>query len=259
MQNIIPIFVIAIFLFILLLGEKITKLANYRQAMIASMVPASVIGLICFAGYAISLLQLEYIINGMITGVYVFCLSSMGIAFAREVSGFEPLPVSESLIKRKGSIRKILMMLLFSTILAALMAVIGSFVFKFCLVLFHEQSKEAQAISSLPTKNIFLLFPLFLAGAGITEEAMFRLFIQSFVWKLGKKSWVSIVLSSFCFALYHLSPMDTMYKTFWEYPLSKFTSVFLVGLVLGYFYKKRGFETVVLGHTLCDYIGAVGI
>lgn len=251
-------FVIAIFLFVLLLGEKITKLANYRRAMIASMVPASVIGLICFAGYAVSLLQLEYIINGMITGVYVFCLSSMGIAFAREVSGFEPLPVSESLIKRKNSIRKIVMMLLFSVILAALMDVIGSFVLNFCLILFHE-SKEAQAIDSLPTKNIFLLFPLFLAGAGIAEETMFRLFIQSFIWKLCKKSWASIVLSSFCFALYHLSPMDAMYKTFWEYPLSKFTSVFFVGLVLGYFYKKRGFETVVLGHTLSDYIGTVGI
>ena len=233
------------------------KASKYRRVMIASMVSASVIGLICFVGYTVSLLQIN--LGAVITGVYVFCLSSMGIAFAREISGFEPLPISESLVKRKGSTRKILMMLLFSAILAALMAVVGSFVFNFCLVLFHEQSKEAQAISSLPTKNIFLLFSLFLAGAGIAEEVMFRLFIQSFIWKLCKKSWVSIVLSSFCFALYHLSPMDTMYKTFWEYPLSKFTSVFLVGLVLGYFYKKRGFETVVLGHTLCDYIAAVGI
>lgn len=246
------ILIILLFLFILLFGGKIKKWNSYRRTMISSMVPASVIGFIYVAAYALSLLQIE---RGIVTGIYIFCLSSMGIAFAREVSNFEPLPVSKSIVKRKDRIRQILMMLLFSFVLAALMAIIGSFIFNACLVLFHEQSKEAQAISSLPTKNIFLLFPLLLAGAGIAEESMFRLFIQSFVWKMCKKPWVAIVLSSFCFALYHLSPMDSMYKVFWEYPLSKFTSVFFTGLVLGYFYKKRGFETVVLGHTLFDYIG----
>lgn len=251
--------IILIFLFILLLGEKIKKLTKYRRVMIASMVPASVIGLICFAGYALSLLQIESVIRALVTGVYVFCLSSMGIAFTRGVSGFEPLPVTKSIIKRKDSIRNILKMLLFSAILAVLMALVSTFVFNLCLVNFHEQNREAQAINSLPTKNIFLLFPLLLAGAGIAEETMFRLFFQSFVWKLFKKPWVAIVLSSFCFALYHLSPLDSMYRIFWEYPLSKFTSVFVTGLVLGYFYKKRGFETVVLGHTLFDCIGAVSI
>ena len=220
------------------------------------MVPAAVIGLICFFGYVVGNSQIKYVTGGVVTGAYVFCLSSMGIAFAREISGFEPLPVSKSIVEREHRVRQVLGMLLLSVVLSTLMAVIGSFIFKICLAVFHEQSQEAQAIGSLPTKNIFLLFFLLLARAGIAEEAMFRLFVQSFVWKLCKKPWVAIVLSSFCFALYHLSPMDSAYKVFWQYPLSKFATVFITGLVLGYFYKKRGFETVVLGHTLFDYIGA---
>jgi len=251
--------VILVFLFILLFGGKISKLTSYRRIMVASMIPASVIGLICFAGFALSLLQVKYVIGGIVNGIYVFCLSSMGIAFARNVTGFEPFPVFKSFLKRENRIRQVLMMLFLSIILAALIDVVGFFILKACLFIFSEPDKSALAISSLPTKNKFLAFPLLLAGAGIAEEVMFRLFIQSFIWKLFKNSWVAIVLSSLCFALYHLSPMDSMYKIYWNYPLAQFTTVFITGLIVGYFYKKRGFETVVLGHTIADYIGVLSL
>jgi hypothetical protein len=48
-----------------------------------------------------------------------------------------------------------------------------------------------------------------------------------------------------------------MYRVYWQYPLTQLTTVFLSGIALGFFYKKRGLETVVLGHTLSDYIGVL--
>lgn len=253
------ILIILIFLFILLFGGKIKKLNSFRQVMVSGMIPAAVIGLICFASYALSLFQKESIMDGLVVGSYAFCLSSMGIAFSRKISGFEPLPVLNSFFKKSGRIRQLFMMLLFSVIIAVLMGVIGFFIFKVCLVLFHESDKSAQAINSLPTQNKFMMFPLLLAEAGIAEEAMFRLFTQSCFWRFFKNSWVAIVLSSLCFSLYHLLPINIMYKVYWGYPFAQFTTVFIKGLILGYFFKKRGFETVVLGHTLADYIGVLGV
>jgi hypothetical protein len=144
--------------------------------MADSMRPALVIGLICFAGLAIGSLRVDYAIGGLINGAYIFCLSSMGLAFAKKIPGFEPLPVCAGFLKKEGRARQLLLMLLFSAAIAALLLFIGSLLFSGCLLLFHEPDKSAQAITSLPTKNKLLAFPLLLAGAGIAEECMFRLF-----------------------------------------------------------------------------------
>lgn len=125
------------------------------------------------------------------------------------------------------------------------------------LTLFHESDRSTQAVGSLPAPNKLLAFPLLLSGAGIAEESMFRLFFQSLFWRLFKRPWPAILLSSLCFALYHLSPADSMYQIYWHYPLTQFSAVFLSGIVLGWFYWKRGFETTVLGHTLVDYMGVL--
>ena len=45
-----------------------------------------------------------------------------------------------------------------------------------------------------------------------------------------------------------------MYRTFWQFPISQFVATVLIGLIWGYVYVKRGFETVVLAHTLSDWI-----
>ena len=244
----------SVFLIILLFGNKIKKLSNYRRCMINRMIPALMIGFIYFAGDAVSMLQMKDAISGIISGVCIFCLSSMGLAFTMNITGFEPLPVSMSFVKKEGRARQILMMLFFSVVIVAFVFIINLFISQGWRIIFHEQSKSAQALGLLPIKNKFLAFPSLLAAAGIAEEGVFRLFFQSLFWKLFKNPWIAIALSSFCFALYHLSPMDIMYKVYWQYPLTQFTTVFLSGLVFGYFYKKQGFETVVLGHTLFDYI-----
>ena len=45
-----------------------------------------------------------------------------------------------------------------------------------------------------------------------------------------------------------------MYLTFWKYPLSQFLASSLIGLVWGYAYARRGYETAVLSHTLSDWV-----
>ncbi len=65
---------------------------------------------------------------------------------------------------------------------------------------------------------------------------------------------MAILLSAAAFGAYHLTPIDSLYLTFWQYPLRQFFSSFFAGIVLGYVYVRRGYETAVLGHTLTDWL-----
>ena len=92
----------SVFFIILLFGNKIKKLSNYRRCMINRMIPALMIGFIYFAGDAVSMLQMKDAISGIISGVCIFCLSSMGLAFTMNITGFEPLPDFHELCKKRG-------------------------------------------------------------------------------------------------------------------------------------------------------------
>ena len=232
-MQIIKLPIILIFLLILLFGNKIKKFSNFRQKMIKSTVPALVIGLIYATAFTLGMLQAEYAVRGIFGGFTIFCLSSMGLAFAKGISDYEPLPVTAGLAKQEGRARRILRFLLDSVVLAVLIIAVSGFLFKFFLALFHEPDFSAQATSSLPAKNKLLAFPLLLAGAGIAEEGIFRLFFQSLFWRLFKKPWAAILLSSLCFALYHLTPADVMYQVYWHYPLTQVSTVFLTGIAFG--------------------------
>jgi membrane protease YdiL (CAAX protease family) len=56
------------------------------------------------------------------------------------------------------------------------------------------------------------------------------------------------------FGAYHLSPLDGMYRIFWQYPASQLLGSVCTGMLWGYVYAKRGYETSVLGHTLSNWI-----
>lgn len=248
--------VIAAFFFILLFGNKIKKLSCFRKALIGSMIPALVIALIYVVGFVIGTLQAKYIVGGILGGFAIFCLATLGLAFAKGISNFEPLPIAAGSAKGEGRLHQFVPFLLAAILLAILILATDMFKVIF-LTLFHESDRSVQAIASLPTQNKLLAFPLLLAGAGIAEESMFRLFFQSLFWRLFKKPWIAILLSSFCFAFYHLTPADPMYQVYWQYPLTQVSTVFLSAIVLGWFYRKRGFETAVLGHTFSDYVGVL--
>ncbi|WBY63914.1 MAG: hypothetical protein ACFWUD_03510 [Thermocaproicibacter melissae] len=92
---------------------------------------------------------------------------------------------------------------------------------------------------------------------GIRTSSIFRLCFQSLFRWIFKRGWLAVIISALFFALYHLTPMNSMYQIYWQFPLSQFCSVFLSGLVFGMFYEKFGLETAVLGHTLFDFFGVL--
>jgi hypothetical protein len=53
---------------------------------------------------------------------------------------------------------------------------------------------------------------------------------------------------------YHLSPLDSFYLTFWQHPVMEFLSKAFVGVLWGFIYTWRGYETVTLSHTLSDWL-----
>lgn len=154
-------------------------------------------------------------------------------------------------------VKKILLTILFSLSIVLLDFFISNLSFSLCLSIFHESNKTAHAMQMLPGANKWLSFFVLLAGAGIAEEGMFRLFLLTFFWKITKRPWLSLIISSLCFGLYHLTPMNQMYQVYWQFPVAQVVSVFLSGLIFGFFYIKRGFETSVLGHTFCDWISVL--
>ena len=189
--------IILIFLFLLLFGDKIKKLSAFRQSMLKNMVPALVIGLIAFAGYAVGTFRLSGAVGGFFIGALAFCCSALGLALAKSIPGFEPLPVAESFAAKQGRSRQIFLFLLTAVLLAVLILATDASKALF-LTLFHESDRSTQAVGSLPAPNKLLAFPLLLSGAGIAEESMFRLFFQSLFWRLFKRPWPAILLSSLC-------------------------------------------------------------
>lgn len=247
--------VILPFLLLLLFGEKNSRFAPFQRLLKKNLFPSLVISLLFFAGETIGILRSDAILPSLPGTAAVFCISALGLTFAKS-SGLEPLPAAACFERRSGRVRKLGSVLLFSVLLAAALAFVTILSPVFFRV-FHEPDLRSQAASSLPAADKFLAFPFLLAGAGIAEESMFRLFFQSLFRWIFKRAWVAIVLAAFCFALYHLTPANTMYLVYWQFPLSQFCSVFLSGLVLGLFYEKFGFETAVLGHTLFDFLSVL--
>jgi membrane protease YdiL (CAAX protease family) len=185
--------------------------------------------------------------------IRIFCEAMIGLALAHSIAGFEPLPVAQSVIRREGRTEQIALMLAgaISVVMAAF--VVNGLLWGMLVQLFGETTSNPQGIASffpIPWQGFFLL----LAGAGIAEETTFRLMCTSLFWHLTRNRWAAIVISALLFGAYHLSPLDAFYCQYWERPMTVFTMSTVMGIVMGYVYAKRGYETIVLGHTLGDWI-----
>lgn len=191
--------------------------------------------------------------GGVLWGAAIFCQALFGFALARGIGKFEPLPVVRATRRREHIWRQAGLMLLVAllvvpgTIVASVVGTVISQGF------FHEAYRTVASTSLIPS-NRWLTFFSLLAGAGIAEETLFRLVALSLIWRLSGSRWLAILLSAALFGAYHLSPIDSFYLTFWQFPLRQFFSSMLAGVLLGYVYVKRGYETAVLGHTLSDWI-----
>lgn len=60
----------------------------------------------------------------------------------------------------------------------------------------------------------------------------------------------AIAVSAVVFGLYHLSPLNSWYSVYWHAPITQMVTATTGGLVLGYVFSRRGYETTVLGHAL---------
>lgn len=183
----------------------------------------------------------------------IFCMSLLGTTMARSIGSFEPFPVMQSFIQRKRtwtciawSVGVALLAVPVALVLGIIGTAIGSSIF-------HEAIHANDGSSLFPMSKWMVFFQL-LAGAGIFEETLFRLLILTFVWWVTGRRWLAILLSAVAFGAYHLSPLDSFYLTYWQHPMTEFLSKAFVGILWGFIYIWRGYETVTLSHTLSDWL-----
>jgi membrane protease YdiL (CAAX protease family) len=186
--------------------------------------------------------------------VTVFCQLLVGFALAGSIRGYEPLPVTRSIIRRERAARAIGNMIGISLLLVLLVLMVEGIVTSIGQQVFGETNHAAETMGTFFPSSKWQTFFLLLSGAGIGEETPYRLVFLSLFWRLTGHRWVAIILSAVLFGAYHLTPLDTMYRVFLQFPISVFLASSLIGTMLGYVFVKRGYETAVFGHTLSDWI-----
>jgi membrane protease YdiL (CAAX protease family) len=233
---------------ILLFGDRWSRTRGFRLRMMAQWKPALVIA----ALFVISMgLSGKGFLNPY--GITVFCQALLGLALARGIPDFEPLPVSNAVIQRDKAWVKLVLMVLIAALMVIPAQLIGTIGLDIGQQIFGETNLTSQATGEFPA-NKWAAFFMLLAGAGIAEETPYRLLFLSFFWRLTGRRNLSILISALLFGAYHLSPLNSMYHFFLQFPISQFLASTLIGLVWGYLYVKRGYETVVLGHALSDWL-----
>ena len=233
---------------ILVAGQTGSRAREFRDHLFMQWKPSLVIALLYIA---------SALLGG--TGVFplysiaIFCQALVGLALAHEIPGFEPLPVTRAELYGKH-IQSVLSLLsgIMIIILAAL--VVNGFLGSLLLQLFGEQTGNPEGVASFFPSSPWRSFFLTLGGAGLYEETLFRLLCVSFVWRITHRPWTAILISALLFGAYHLSPLDSAYLQYWERPLTVFSLSTTMGLLMGWAYQKYGYETVVLGHTLGNWI-----
>lgn len=233
---------------ILLFGDRWSRTRDFRLRMLAQWKPALVIAVL----FVISMgLSGKGLLNPY--GITVFCQALLGLALARGIPDFEPLPVANAVIQRDKPWVRVVLMILIAALMVVPAQLIGTFGLDIGQHIFGETNYTSQATGEFPASKWAAFFML-LAGAGIAEETPYRLLLMTFFWRLTGKRNLSILISALLFGAYHLSPLNSMYHFFLQFPFSQFLASTLIGLVWGYLYVKRGYETAVLGHALSDWL-----
>ncbi len=247
-------FWILVIVAIVLLGQRWKRVRIFREKMVSQWKSALVIAAIYFIagilGAGFNPGQIPGLLLGMIG---IFCMALIGVTLARSVGSFEPLPVAQSLIQGKRIWSRLgwsIGVALLAVPITIILNLIGTAV---AHIVFHETIPTTSGSTLFPMSKWMVFFQL-LAGAGIFEETIFRLLILSLVWWLTGRRWLAILLSAVAFGAYHLSPLDGFYLVFWHYPVTQFLSTAFIGILWGFIYTWRGYETAVLSHTLSDWL-----
>lgn len=111
-------------------------------------------------------------------------------------------------------------------------------------------SQDAASVESGPW---FALLLDMLIGAGLFEELLFRAGAMTLIWKFTKKWGWGLIVSSALFGFYHIT-LSSLSGQFLEAPVYSVVNSAVMGLFLGYVYRKRGLTTVVLVHALMNFV-----
>ena len=231
-----------------LVGQHFERMRAFRERMIAQWKPALAIMLIFLTS---NVLSGRSVFN--IFGLAIFFQALIGLALARGMGGGEPLKTTQSILRRERVMRAFVLFIVIGILAGLTGFLIGSFGLGIAQSIFHETNRTREAMQSFSIDKAQAFFQ-FLWGAGIAEETTYRLVALSFVWMVSGKRWFAIVVSAILFGAYHLTPLSGNYLTFLKFPLSQFLASTLIGIIWGYVYVKRGYETVVLSHTMSNWI-----
>ena len=111
--------------------------------------------------------------------------------------------------------------------------------------IFHEHiSSKLSEINSFLHHNFWMIFFVSLT-AGVTEEIIFRGYIQTRLQIIYNNSFISIAITSVLFGLMHLT-----YGT-----VSNFAVALIIGVIFGIFYHKyKNIKILIVVHFLIDFI-----
>jgi hypothetical protein len=218
--------------------------SGWRGRLRSNLIPALILAVL----YLVASLVLGQI-NPIAGGV--FCQALVGLAIAYSIRGFEPLPVIKAIREHRQAVRAVVLMIAIGLVANLAAKIVGGLGLSAGSI-FGEHDLTRQAASSFHV-NAFQAFFVLLGGGGVAEEVMFRLVAVSLVWKLTGHAWMGVAAGALLFAAYHYTPLDGLYRTFWQFPVAALVSNLLVGSVWGIVYVKRGLETAVVGHTLLDW------
>ncbi len=247
-------------LLLVVLGRRTgTRLAAFRARVVAQWRPALALAALTLIGLlardvAVGTDLLRAIAGYLLLPVGVFAQALIGLALARGIPKFEPLPLSAPAAPRQHMVRTLVVTSLITVIAAPVGLVLGSIGTSLGASLAHE-TVRSQAVTSQFPANPVVVFLMLLAGAGIAEEVVYRLVILSLVWRLTGRSWVAVIVAAVLHGLYHLTPLDGFYAQFWQYPVAQVVGTIGISVVWGVLYVKRGLESAIVGHTLADWIG----
>jgi len=247
--------IIVVFISIACLRRQ-PRLEGFWASIVKQWRAATILTLIYLIALGISFTKFEikvsYILVSIVeNGAYMFCLAMLGLGFTTQISGFEPLHL------RRG-VKAVSSILIGAFILIALSGLINILIGQGLIALGITGPPEAPSgLEFFQEFSLVEIFFMLLEGAGIAEEVLFRLFIMTGLWCLLKRPSLAMVISAMFFGLYHLSPLNSLYLTFWRFPVYQFIITFLFGLAAAWIYQKRGLEAAILGHTLGNFIGVV--
>jgi len=131
--------------------------------------------------------------------------------------------------------------------LVVIISILGTEILNFSLKFFglsEETSQVTKTVYSFFREN-YLLLIFTCITAGVTEELLFRGYLQTRVEKLFGNSWVGILISAFAFGIVHAGWNNILQVigTFW------------MGIVFAFFYYKyRSIKILILLHIFYDLI-----